>query len=157
MKLENLQDYDKPTVENNEQNNENIVKRHYEYWIKFKDKLFGYLYEIIKLGKITSFYCNNCNQEKDIDDLNIYDLFFGFSFDKVNVKKETIDQFNVDLCNECNEMNDVTNSYIKVLRNNVACVYCKKLLYPDDEHLVLDNNNYCSRECLRKYLNKTIK
>ncbi|KAF0851293.1 hypothetical protein MSROBK_007150 [Spiroplasma poulsonii] len=30
MKLENLQDYDKPTVENNEQNNENIVKRHYE-------------------------------------------------------------------------------------------------------------------------------
>lgn len=76
MKLENLQDYDKPTVENNEQNNENIVKRHYEYWIKFKDKLFGYLYEIIKLGKITSFYCNNCNQEKDIDDLNIYDLFW---------------------------------------------------------------------------------
>ncbi|WP_424526923.1 hypothetical protein [Spiroplasma endosymbiont of Glossina fuscipes fuscipes] len=54
-------------------------------------------------------------------------------------------------------MNDVTNSYIKVLRNNVACVYCKKLLYQDDEHLVLDNNNYCSRECLRKYLNKTIK
>ncbi|WP_338965514.1 MULTISPECIES: hypothetical protein [unclassified Spiroplasma] len=53
-------------------------------------------------------------------------------------------------------MNYVTNSYIKVLRNNVACVYCKKLLYPDDEHLVLDNN-YCSRECLRKYLNKTIK
>ncbi|WP_283272780.1 hypothetical protein [Spiroplasma sp. SV19] len=102
--------------------------------------------------------------EKDIDDLNIYDLFFGFSFNKINVAKETIDQFNVNLCNKCNQMNDATNSYIKVLQNSVACVYCKKLLYQDDEHLVLDNNNNnnnnnnnCSRECLRKYLNKTIK
>lgn len=74
MKLENLQDHN-PIVENNEQTNESVVKRHYKYWIKFKDELFGYLCEIIKLGKITSFHCNNCNQEKDIDDLNIYDLF----------------------------------------------------------------------------------
>ncbi|ALA97949.1 hypothetical protein SKUN_001063 [Spiroplasma kunkelii CR2-3x] len=61
-------------------------------------------------------------------DLNIYDLFFGFSFDKINVKTETIGHFIVELCNECNQMNDVTNSYIKVLQNNVACIYCKKLL-----------------------------
>ncbi|WFH00773.1 hypothetical protein M1771_02350 [Spiroplasma citri] len=51
-------------------------------------------------------------------------------------------------------MNDVTNSYIKVFQNNFLCIYCKKLLYQDDEHLLLNNN--CSRECLRKYLNKTI-
>ncbi|WP_338989209.1 hypothetical protein [Spiroplasma endosymbiont of Seladonia tumulorum] len=141
----------------NLKNNEELVKKHYKYWIKFKDELFEYLLEIIKPGKIKMFYCNNCHQGKDIDDLNIYDLFFGFSFDKINVKTETIGHFIVELCNECNQMNDVTNSYIKVLQNNVACIYCKKLLYQDDEHLLLDNNNYCSRECLRKYLNKTIK
>nr|CAK98690.1 hypothetical protein SPICI03_225 [Spiroplasma citri] len=82
--------------------------------------------------------------------------FFGFTFDKINVKTETIGHFIVELCNECNEMNDVTNSYIKVFQNNFLCIYCKKLLYQDDEHLLLNNNN-CSRECLRKYLNKTIK
>ncbi|WP_253301221.1 hypothetical protein [Spiroplasma endosymbiont of Phyllotreta cruciferae] len=37
IKLENLRDNDKITDENNEQNNKNDVKRHYEYWIKFKD------------------------------------------------------------------------------------------------------------------------
>ncbi len=83
----------------NLKNNEELVKKHYKYWIKFKDELFEYLLEIIKLGKIKMFYCNNCQQGKDIDDLNIYDLFFGFSFDKINVKTETIGHFIVELCN----------------------------------------------------------
>ncbi|APE74364.1 hypothetical protein SCITRI_00459 [Spiroplasma citri] len=69
----------KNSQENNDfinlKNNEELVKKHYKYWIKFKDELFQYLLEIIKLEKIKMFYCNNCQQGKDVDDLNIYDLF----------------------------------------------------------------------------------
>lgn len=76
MKLEDLQEHTKNTTsENNIQNNKNAAKQHYEDWIKFKNELFEYLWEIIKIGKIKSFYCNNCQQEKDTDDINIYNLF----------------------------------------------------------------------------------
>ncbi|WP_283272781.1 hypothetical protein [Spiroplasma sp. SV19] len=55
MKLEDLHDHTKTVTENNEHNNENTVKHHYEYWIKFKNQLFAYLHEIIKIGKINAF------------------------------------------------------------------------------------------------------
>ncbi|WP_233485485.1 hypothetical protein [Spiroplasma sp. ChiS] len=49
----------KNSQENNDfinlKNNEELVKKHYKYWIKFKDELFQYLLEIIKFGKIKMF------------------------------------------------------------------------------------------------------
>ncbi|WP_342252632.1 hypothetical protein [Spiroplasma endosymbiont of Amphibalanus improvisus] len=146
----------KGDVDNKKQTQDKVVnKGNYKKWDTFKKLYLNFIQQLIADGKIVDYLCRKCEQHKKSEDINVYDLMMGFNVEGIDQENQQINKLVVDVCKECNYLDDSRNPYIS---NNssigLICEECKVKIDENAEYLKILNKIFCSKKCVKNFLNK---
>lgn len=130
-------------------------KSNYKKWNAFKEMYLDFINFLSQKGDIEKYYCRKCQKDYKVKEIIIYDLMMGFTIEGLNQKEEKIEKLIVDICRECNYLSDVNNPYISnSVYTELVCLKCKTQINKNDKYLKILNEIFCSRECVKNFLNE---